>query len=351
MHPTLVAVAARQRGVFTRQQAMEAGYRGPEIRTRLGPGGRWVAVRRGVHAEREFWEAADDTERWRMQDMAAHLTMSSRHAMSHDSAARALGLDQMKPATMLVHVTRQQVTGSRTEHGVKHHVSRVRPEELLVTDGLPHLGMARTAVDLAREHGLGPGVAVMDQVLRRGVTDDELAAQIAAQRHWPGVGDAARALTLADSGAENVGETIARLLVAEIGLGVPIQTQFPVRIGGQTAWIDLLVGCLAVELDGRKKYVGVAEGGVVSGSVADVVMSEKRRESLLQEQRLMIARITPEDFWGARRAAAQRRIRVQYDVATAAYGTTPQPELLAFAEQMSAVREERLRVRPDADAA
>lgn len=351
MHPSLVAVAALQRGVFTRQQAMEAGYRGPEIRSSLGPGGRWVAVRRGVYAVREHWEAAVEVEQWRMRDTAAHLTMAARHAMSHDSAARALGLDQMSPTTKLVHVTREKVTGSRTEHGVKHHVSRTRPDDLLVTGGLPHLGLARTVVDLAREHGLGPGVAVMDQALRRGITDADLAAQIARQRHWPGIGDAVRARALADPGAENVGESIARLLVAEVGLGVPVRTQFPVQLAGQVAWIDLLVGCLAVELDGRRKYVGTGDGGVAARSVADVVMEEKRRESLLQDQRLLVVRITADDFWGVARKAAQRRIRLQYAAATGAYGPEPAPELLAFAERMSDVRAARLREEPGPAAA
>jgi hypothetical protein len=48
MRAELAALAAAQGGVFTRAQAMDAGYRAPELRGLTAVGGAWVTVRRGV---------------------------------------------------------------------------------------------------------------------------------------------------------------------------------------------------------------------------------------------------------------------------------------------------------------
>jgi hypothetical protein len=344
MHPLLAATAATQGGVFTREQAAGAGYRTPEIRTLLRPGGEWVRLRRGAYVARPRWEAADEVGRWRMRDRAVHLTMRAPHVLSHDSAARALGIDVAVPRERLVHVTRGRVNGTRTEHGVKHHVARTPPGDLALTDGVPHLGAARTAVDLAREHGLTTGVVAMDQALRRNVTVADLRDEIAAQRHWPGVHEARRAVDLADAGAENGGESIARLLVVE-ALGLRPVTQFPVWLGRSVIWIDMLVGCLAIELDGRVKYLSVAEGGVAVGPVADVVMAEKDREGGLQGVGLAVQRLTPDDFWGEARKRAMARLRQQYAAAVASFGAMTPTALLEAARQMEGLRSERLRDR------
>lgn len=344
MHPPLAAVAATQGGVFTRDQAARVGYRVPEIRTLLRPGGEWVRLRRGAYVARPVWEAADDVEQWCLRDRAVHLTMKAPHVLSHDSAARALGIDVAVPRERLVHVTRGRVNGTRTEHGVKHHVARTPPGDLALTDGVPHLGAARTAVDLAREHGLTTGVVAMDQVLRRHVTVTDLHDEIAAQRHWPGVHEARRAADLADAGAENGGESIARLLVVE-ALGLRPVTQFPVRLGRGVVWVDMLVGCLAIELDGRAKYLSIAEGGVASGPVADVVMAEKSREGGLLDVGLAVQRLTPDDFWGEARKRAVRRLRQQYAAAVASFGPTTPTALLEAARQLEGLRAERLRDR------
>ncbi len=74
MKPRLIPVAAEQRGLVTRAQARDAGYRGPELRGLTAVGGAWIVVRRGVYAERSTWTALGDLDRWKLRDRAALLT-------------------------------------------------------------------------------------------------------------------------------------------------------------------------------------------------------------------------------------------------------------------------------------
>src|SRR4051812_43330788 len=128
MREELAALAARQGGLVTRAQAMDAGYRAPELRALTGVGGQWVTVRRGVYAERDWWNTLDPfagpalARAW-----AAHLAIGVDHVMSHDSAAHAWGLPVVLTRSNLVHITRPGVWGSRTEHGIKHHLAMKFP--------------------------------------------------------------------------------------------------------------------------------------------------------------------------------------------------------------------------------
>jgi len=159
MHPQLVALAAQQGGVITRRQAMEAGYSADEVRALTRPRGEWVVLRRGAYIARPTWEALDPYVGQPLaRDWAAHLTMRHRHVMSHDSAGRAHRLSLLRRRPQLVHVTRPGVGGSRTEHGVKHHLSQGLPWTHSFAGGLPVTPLARTAVDIGREHGLWAGV-------------------------------------------------------------------------------------------------------------------------------------------------------------------------------------------------
>src|ERR1700712_5130312 len=168
--PRLVAAAACQGGLFTRKQAVEAGCTERELRTMMAVHGPWVVVRRGVYAERVLIESLTGyDDRMRLVDRAAHLTASTEHVMSHDSAARARRIPMLVPRFELSHLTREGVGGTRTERGVKHHLTRIDLADVETVDGMPVTSPARTAADLAREHGITAGVIAIDHVLHLGV--------------------------------------------------------------------------------------------------------------------------------------------------------------------------------------
>ncbi len=340
MRPHLAARAARQGGLVTRRQAIEAGYSERELRTLTSVSGAWVVVRRGVYVERSLWDALDPHgARMGLRDRAAHLTMTQPHVLSHDSAARAQQLPLLRPRQPLVHITRAGVGGSRTEHGVKHHLGKRTPT-VEVADGLPVTGVARTVIDLGREHGLAASVVACDAALAGGLSLLDLHGELLVQRSWPGITVARAAVALADAGAETPGESLARLFVHELGIGEP-QTQFPVRVGGRVFWTDMRVGCHVIEFDGRFKYNRPDEGGLADRPAGEVVWEEKKRQQLICSLGLGMSRLVWDDFWGEARPRARARVLAEYAVTLARHGDVLPEHLARTARELAGSRRPR----------
>jgi hypothetical protein len=341
--PQLVATAMRQGGLVTRAQARDAGCRGPELRSLTAVGGEWVVVRRGVYVERLVWQGLDELERWKLRDRAAHLTCRLPHELTHDSACRLHDLPLVAMKRDLSHLSRPDVQGSRTEHGVKHHRGPVPSPDAQRVDGIPVTGTARSALDVAREHGLMTGMAACDAAMRQGVSRTQLDDELATMAHWPGVVSARDSAALADPRAENAGESLARHLVLELGIGDP-QPQFAVRLDGRIVWCDLRVGNHVFEFDGRIKYRPLSEGGVATKSAEEVVWAEKARERLVCAEGLGVSRIIWSDFFGAARDRARRRLLAEYAGTVTRYGTRLPDPLAEFARLHSYDRVPRPRI-------
>lgn len=329
MKPSLIAIAANQAGLVTRAQARDAGYRGPELRGLTAVGGAWVVVRRGVYVERGTWTDLTELDRWKLRDRAALLTCRTPFELSHDSAARSHGLPLVLLRSELTHVTRADVQGSRTEHGIKHHRGPLPSRAREILDGVPVTGLARTALDVAREHGLATGLAACDAALRQGLRPAELTRELGTMAHWPGVVAAREAAVLADPRAENAAESLARLLVLELGIGEP-EPQFALLLHDRIVWCDLRVGNHVFEFDGRVKYVGRAAGGVAVRPAEEVVWAEKERERLVCAEGLGMSRIIWSDFFGSARERAVRRLRAEYAVTAARFGDRLPTHLAEF---------------------
>jgi hypothetical protein len=333
VHPDVMACLSRQRGLIRRQQALQCGLSEDQLE-RLLRSGELVVVRHGVYALGSAWQAWDPyVDQPIRRARAAHLTMVTEHVLSHDSAARELGLAVLRPARELVHITRPGVRGSRTEHGVKHHGAVYRDAQVVDVDGIPVLDMARTGVDMVREHGLRGGLPTLDSAMRLGVPRAAFHRALGPMRCWPNVRAARQAVELADPGAETVAETLGRLLVMELGLG-EIETQFPVPVPGGVAWCDLRVGRHLFEVDGRVKYLRSDRGGVATRPVEDVLWDEKRRQNDVCANGLGMSRILWEDYWPPRRAAALRRLAAEYAVTRDRYGEVLPAALEEFARHM-----------------
>jgi hypothetical protein len=190
----------------------------------------------------------------------------------------------------------------------------------VLVDGIPVLGLARTAVDIAREHGLVPGVVAMDSARQLGASAADLWAAAAPMVCWPEVTVVRAAIDRSDPGAESVGETLGRLLLEEMGLG-PVQTQFELR--DETGWArcDMRVGRQVFEFDGAKKYHRRDRGGLAVVDPDQVVWQEKQRQDWVTGFRLGVSRLVWADYWGRRRELAKERIAREYAATCAAYGT------------------------------
>jgi hypothetical protein len=152
--------------------------------------------------------------------------------------------------------------------------------------------------------------------------------------HWPGVINARSAAELADPRAENAGESLARLLVLELGLG-EVEPQFALRLHGRTVWVDLRVGCHGFEFDGRLKYRPRAEGGLAERPAEEIVWDERRREHEICAVGLGMSRLSWDDLFGTARARAKARLLAEYAVTASRFGTRLPEHLAAYSRAHS----------------
>jgi hypothetical protein len=114
----------------------------------------------------------------------------------------------------------------------------------------------RTAYDLGRGGDLREAVVAIDALVHAGLITVAELSTFAEERHWPDGARIARALDLADAGAESPQETRLRLvLVLDAGLPKPV-TQYEVWTadGVFVARLDLaylLPRQVGIEYDGR----------------------------------------------------------------------------------------------------
>jgi hypothetical protein len=278
--PRLRHLSHLRGGVFTRAEALAAGYSHAEIVARLRRG-TWLTIRRGVYAAAE----CSTTDRARMAAALAVLPRTS--ALSHRSAAVLHGLPLVGTETPVAEVTVPGAAGRRRRDLVVHGRS-------LPTDHVEHkFGMrvttlARTAVDLARQLPFHASVTVADAALRAGAAPDVL-HQLVTELVGPFSRRARRALAFADGRAESPGESLSRVAIASHGLPVP-ELQVPVANGGGAviARVDFLwrrertIG----EFDGKLKYAS-----------PDVLWAEKRREDALRALGFTVVRWVWQDVW------------------------------------------------------
>lgn len=311
MRPEVNAIMSRQHGLVTRRQAVDAGLP-PDRIDRLVRLNAWTKVRRGVYAETAYVATITTyREKRLLVDRAASLRVTMPHVVSHDSAAHELDLPILRPARPMTHVTRPVVVGTHNVHGIKHHLAPYGSGQVVEIGSVRVLDVARTAVDIAREHGNPAGVCAIDSARRAGASLGELETAVAAMRNWPEVTVAREAIELSDPDSDSLGESMSRLLVEELGFGRP-QTQFGLTADGRTAWCDLRLGRHMFEFDGHIKYLRVEKGGVATVDADEVVWREKQRQDWVCGFKLGMSRIVWADFWGAARAAALVRLRREY---------------------------------------
>ncbi len=321
MHPLLRSYAAEQGGSFTRAQAREADYSERQLKTLTRPGGEWTVLRRGVYAEGSMVATLSEDERYLLGVHAVVLSGWSGATVSHTSAAVVHGLPIRPRWRRLHHVTRPDVLGGRTESGVTHHRAHLADLDLAVARGLTVTGLARTAVDIARLHGFASGVVAADAALRRGATPSQLSLMVERGRNWPHNTQARAAVRVADAGADGIGESLLRLMVLELRIGVP-ETQFRISDGNRTAYADIRVGRHLFEFDGRVKYLPAQEGGVATRPAHEVVWAEKQREDWLRRTAggFGVSRVVWPELFGAARARTLRRLAQEYAATVHRFG-------------------------------
>jgi hypothetical protein len=331
MRATLEVASNRQSGLFSRLQALHAGYTRREIDAATRPGGPWVVVRAGIYCERVLIDSCDHRERWLLKDRAALLSSQRESVLSHDSAARALKIDLLEVELPGSHLTHRGMRGSRATAGITRHRD-LQPLCIEEINGVLVTSYARTAIDIGRLHGHLHGLVAVDSVRNMGVPLSDLEAELERMAHHPHIARARAAVRDSDRGAESVLETLGRQLVLELGIG-DVETQFAVRIaGGRIVWCDIRVGCHVFECDGLIKLVPFDQGGVATDLPAEVLREERRREVDVSAEGLGVSRIYWQDCFGAARERAKQRLRKEYAVSVQRFGRELPAALRAFSD-------------------
>jgi hypothetical protein len=296
MHPRISAAFRTAPHLVTRDLAKAAGMAPREVDA-LVRCGEWVAIRRGVYVERSHVESLTTrSQRQRLHDDAAALATTIVHVRSHESSAVLWGMQVLLPQAPTAHFTVPLPPGadhlpqrSRHRAGAKHHLAPFdERDQVSQIDGIRILGRARTAADIAREHGLIQGVVAADSALRAGASRAELAAIPERMWCWPHINTVRQAFELADPDSDSIGETLSRLLAEHLGRGRP-QTQFGLSRDGRTAFVDLRLGRHFIEFDGKEKYFRGLDDGIAP---EDVVWEEKKRQDWLTGFKTGMSRLT-----------------------------------------------------------
>ncbi|MEQ9325389.1 MAG: type IV toxin-antitoxin system AbiEi family antitoxin domain-containing protein, partial [Polyangiaceae bacterium] len=179
----LFQIAVAQDGLFTTQQAAEAGYSPQLLAHHLGAG-RMARLRRGIYRLVHF--PAGDHE-----DLTMVWLWSGREGVfSHQTALALHDLSDVLPAQ--VHLTLPQAWRKRrmrVPEGVRLHYAEVAESERRWFSAVPATAPLRTLEDCAVEH-LPPELlrgAVLDALDRGLVARDELAAVEAALEPFGGL--------------------------------------------------------------------------------------------------------------------------------------------------------------------
>lgn len=155
----------------------------------------------------------------------------------------------------------------------------------------------RTAVDIARWHGVREGVVAMDSLfvgqpwMRKDQIRDELEKTIRRLSGKRGIDNARTAFELSSTLSESPFESLVRLHLREQGVRVEEQ----MRIGRYR--VDLLWGQLIIEIDGKVKY---------DDDPRRAALAQLKRESDLNEMGYRVIRITPSQLLASPSAVLQR---------------------------------------------
>jgi very-short-patch-repair endonuclease len=187
----IAALAARQHGVVSRGQLLEAGLTGNMLKGRVARG-RLLRLHRGVYAvgHRQLRREGH----W----LAAVLAVGPGAVLSHRAAAALHGI---RPSGTRIDVT---TTGrAADQRGIRvHHARTLDPTDITTVDGIPVTSVARTLVDLAHTVPRDHLTTALREAERLHLFDlRAIQAARARTRHREGPGDRALKDALAELAA------------------------------------------------------------------------------------------------------------------------------------------------------
>jgi len=252
---------------FTRAEALQAGLTAKQWQ-QVVKSGRLCRVRQGVY----LCERATDDRMKHAQDVASALKWRTNHVACSSSAVALLGLPN--PYFSWWSKVPVVIAGPRSD--LVHRIRRRQDWDVVPTRWGLCTDLVATAETVAMELPSRQALMVTDQVARHlaGTQDRHVLAsegcRVEVRRRLTYRHDL-QALSLANPAADSPAESFYRGLMIEHGFPEPA-VGVPTRgASGQQYYIDMLIGRLAIEVDGREKYRDLS-----------VLIDEKGREDDLR---------------------------------------------------------------------
>jgi very-short-patch-repair endonuclease len=270
--------------LFTLADALSAGWTTESLRYAVNSG-RCIRVRPGVFtpaSEEMRWPETLAAARRRMVRAAIAAAGRCEPAVVSHSAAAAIHQVPLLPSERAC-LTSPPGSGTKELPGVHIHRAGLPPDHVDTVDGLRMTSMARTALDIAREHGVEAGLVVADAALRQGETTQPQLHEVREfMERWPGRRAARAVAQLARAEAESPLETLSRLRLLAAGFPAPrLQQVILDEHGTFVARTDFYWDEYGVvgEADGNAKYDDRNE-----------IVRERRREQALTGLGLVVVR-------------------------------------------------------------
>ncbi|HEU5302574.1 MAG TPA: type IV toxin-antitoxin system AbiEi family antitoxin domain-containing protein [Acidimicrobiia bacterium] len=247
-YQTVAHLASTQHGVFTRAQAIHAGFTpgGIDSRTRRGL---WISVDHGVY------RTADSATSWHQRLVAACLVGPA--VASHRSAARLWGFDDA--IGDLVEVTALRHRRRKADGVIWHESLRLVPQDITILEDVPVTGATRTILDLGVVLDESAVLAVLDDAIRRSLTTAQTVLaeleRFGDRRRGSGVVRRAARRRIDGPTPESPIETLFDALVADHGLPGPVRQWLVRDNGGRViARVDFAYPNerLVIEIDGAR---------------------------------------------------------------------------------------------------
>lgn len=244
-----------------------------------------VSSRRYVRVD--AWNALRPYEREYLRCYAAG-SSAHRSVLVSRSAARLLNMWTIPDGKEVIELAQPHGTPPSTKDwpdGLLYRHMRIPESDVYFIHRTDRIGAdrkiqvtspARTAIDIARFHGVRQGVVAMDWLLRFGTLQEKrrqwetIQAKIARLKGKRGIANARQALELASPWSESPYETLLRVILHENGIEVEMQLWI-----GPNYRVDLIWGTLVIEIDGLDKF---------ENKPHDAVLSQLRRETWIREQ-------------------------------------------------------------------
>ncbi|KQO62195.1 hypothetical protein [Curtobacterium sp. Leaf261] len=242
-----------------------------------------VRIAPGTFVDIRSWQRATPGERHVARMEAVLARTSPRLIVAGPSAAAAHGLPWRGEFPEFVTVIDPERATGQRRPGLLKLAGRGRSDSTLPLGRRSVTAVADTAIDVALRFPMHTSVPLLDAVLAsRRVDRLDLLDVLQRRGTRPGSHRARAAVDFADCRSGSPGESLARLVMADVGAPTPVLQQEFHDADGLIGFVDFWFpeqGWI-VEFDGHAKYT---EDRFRAGrSPAEVVIDEKRREDRLR---------------------------------------------------------------------